>query len=67
MNCLICPTMRRALCIAPCTEEIAQALARVDVAVAEREILPPIARTPFIYMEAPQVRRRFYSSQRDAR
>jgi hypothetical protein len=66
MNCLTCPPLRRALCLLPCTPEIAAAWERAHADQDERErqarYLPPVPkkeapRPDFRGGKAPKVNR----------
>lgn len=42
--CLTCPSLRRALCVTPCTEAINARLAAVDAEIERRECFKPPVR-----------------------
>lgn len=49
-RCMVCPSLRRALCMVPCCEEIAADLARVaDVIERDPRYLPPMKRTKRVW------------------
>lgn len=53
--CLICPPLRRTLCLVPCSPEIAAALAKTDADVEAVEVLhfaPPARSAPDVYITA---------------